>query len=70
MKEGEKTMLVKVIDLWAVANLMKSDKMKYVDISILEAEDDIPQSLWFEAGNSLDMNDTVTYDSIEDISEK
>lgn len=27
---------VKVIDLWAAANLMKSDKMKYVSVSIDE----------------------------------
>ena len=29
---------VKVIDLWSIANLMKSDKMKYVTVDIIDEE--------------------------------
>ena len=58
---------VKVIDLWAAANLMKTDKMKYVDVSILEADDDFPASLEFTAVQSLDDEAAINYDPVEAI---
>ncbi len=53
---------VKVIDLWAVANLMKSDKMKIVEVRI---SDD--GSLDFTAMTSRDDFEAVDYDSVEPI---
>lgn len=60
---------VKVIDLWAVANLMKSDKMKYVTIDILDSDDDSPASISFSASRSLDDIEEIDYDPIEAIPE-
>lgn len=60
---------VKVIDLWAVANLMKSDKMKYVTIDVLDASDDSPASISFSATKSLDDIEEVDYDPIDAIPE-
>lgn len=53
---------VKVIDLWAVANLMKSDKMKYVTVSI---DDEGVISL--TATKSLEDIENVDYDPVEPI---
>ncbi len=58
---------VKVIDLWAVANLMKSDKMKYVTVDIHNEEDGEPASLSFSAVKSLDDFEKVDYDPIDAI---
>ena len=60
---------VKVIDLWAVANLMKSDKMKYVTIDISDADDDSPASLSFTAVKSLDDLEEIDYDPVDAIPE-
>lgn len=60
---------VKVIDLWAVANLMKSDKMKYVTVDIIDEDDDSPASLSFSAVKSLEDFEEVDYDSVEAIPE-
>lgn len=51
---------VKVMDLWAVANLMKSDKMKVVSVSISE-----DGSLDFTAMKSLDDFESIDYDPVE-----
>lgn len=53
---------VKVIDLWAVANLMKSDKMKIVEVRI---SDD--GSLEFTAMKSRDDFEAINYDPVEPI---
>lgn len=58
---------VKVIDLWAVANLMKSDKMKYVTVDIHNEQDGEPAFLSFSAVKSLDDFEEVDYDSIDAI---
>lgn len=60
---------VKVIDLWSVANLMKSDKMKYVTVDIIDEDDDSPASLSFSAVKSLDDFEEVDYDPVEAIPE-
>lgn len=60
---------VKVIDLWAVANLMKTDKMKYVTIDVLDADDDSPAALTFSAVKSLDDCMEIDYDPVEAIPE-
>lgn len=60
---------IKVIDLWAVANLMKSDKMKYVTVNILDSDDDSPASISFSALRSLDDIEEIDYDPIEAIPE-
>ena len=60
---------VNVIDLWAVANLMKSDKMKYVTVNILDADDDSPACLTFSAVKSLDAFEAVDYDPVDAIPE-
>lgn len=54
---------VKVIDLWAAANLMKSDKMKYVSLSI----DDEDGSIDFTAMKSLEDFEAIDYDPLEPI---
>ena len=53
---------VKAIDLWAAANLMRSDKMKFVEVQI---SDD--GSLSFTATTSKDDIESVTYDPIDPI---
>lgn len=53
---------VKVIDLWAVANLMKSDKMKLVEVQI---SDD--GSLEFTAVKSKDDFEAIDYDPVDPI---
>lgn len=53
---------VKVIDLWAVANLMKSDKMKYVEVRISE-----DGALDFLAMKSLDDYVAIDYEPVEPI---
>lgn len=57
------TSVFKVIDLWAVANLMKSDKMKYVELS-LDEEDG---SLSITAIKSPDDYEAIDYDPIEPV---
>ena len=58
---------VKVVDLWAVANLMKTDKMKYVTVDVLESDGDSPASLTFSAVKSLDDFEEIDYDPVEAI---
>ena len=53
---------VKVIDLWAAANLMKSDKMKVVEVRISE-----DGSIDFTAMKSLDDYEAIDYDPVEPI---
>ena len=53
---------VKVIDLWAIANLLKSDKMKVVEVTI---SDD--GCLEFSAMASIDDIEIVCYDPVEPI---
>nr|DAR96149.1 MAG TPA: hypothetical protein [Caudoviricetes sp.] len=53
---------VKVIDLWAAANLMKSDKMKYVSVSI-----DEDGFISFTAMKDLDDIEAIDYDPVEPI---
>lgn len=60
---------VKVIDLWSVANLMKSDKMKYVTVDIIDEDDDSPASLSFSAVKSLEDSEEIDYDPVEAIPE-
>lgn len=60
------SMTVKVSDLWAIANLMKTDKMSYVTLSILEADDECPASIEFEAVSNDDPDCGVVYDGIEE----
>lgn len=60
---------VKVIDLWAVANLMKSDKMKYVTVDIIDEDDGSPASLSFSAVKSLEDFEETDYDPVEAIPE-
>ncbi len=50
-------------------NLMKSDKMKYVTIDILDADDDSPASLSFSAVKSLEDFEEIDYDPVEAIPE-
>lgn len=68
-KETIFLLTVKVIDLWAVANLMKSDKMKYVTIDIVDEDDDSPASLSFSAVKSLEDFEEIDYDPVEAIPE-
>lgn len=60
---------VKVIDLWSVANLMKSDKMKYVTVDIIDGDDDSPASLSFSAVKTLEDFEETDYDPVEAIPE-
>ena len=53
---------VKVIDLWAAANLMKSDKMKVVEVRI---SDD--GSIEFTAMKSIGDYEAIDYDPIDPI---
>lgn len=48
---------------------MKSDKMKYVTIDILDADDDSPASLSFSAVKSLEDFEEIDYDPVEAIPE-
>lgn len=60
---------VKVIDLWSIANLMKSDKMKYVTVDIIDEDDDSPASLSFSAVKSLEDSEEIDYAPVEAIPE-
>lgn len=53
---------VKVIDLWAAANLMKSDKMKLVEVRI---SDD--GSINFTAMKAIDDIEAIDYDPVDPI---
>ena len=53
---------VKVIDLWAAANLMKTDKMKYVSVSI-----DEDGYISFTAMKDLNDIEAIDYDSVNPI---
>lgn len=53
---------VKVIDLWAAANLMKTDKMKYVSVSI-----DEDGYISFTAMKDLNDIEAIDYDSVDPI---
>ena len=53
---------VKVIDLWAAANLMKSDKMKYAEVWI---DDD--GTIMLTATKSLDDPENVDYAPVDPI---
>lgn len=53
---------VKVIDLWAAANLMRTDKMKFVEVRISDEG-----SLSFTATTSKDDIEAVEYDPIDPI---
>lgn len=57
---------VKVNDLWAVLNLMKKDGMSQVNLTLMEAEDDMPASIWLEAG-AKNSDFCVGYDSVDAI---
>lgn len=57
---------VKVIDLWAVANLMKKDHMKYVSVSISESDDGSPATLDFKAIEDTDSYEIIDYDPIDE----
>ena len=56
---------VKVIDLWAVANLMKKDRMQYVCLSIDEEDG----SISFSASKSLTDDEVIDYDPLDPVSD-
>ena len=57
---------VKVNDLLAALNLMKKDGMSQVQLTLMEAEDDVPAGIWLEA-TAKNLDYCVGYDSVDAI---
>jgi hypothetical protein len=62
-----KNATVKVIDLWAMANLMKKQGMKYVSLSFDETETETIGSISFHAISDKDSIEIVDFEEIETI---
>lgn len=60
---------VKVFDLLIMAQQLTADGIKYVDISEMEADGEIPKALHFEGHNSDGISKT-DYEEIEDVNPK
>lgn len=58
---------VKVIDLWAMANLMKKRGMKYVSLSFDESESGTIESISFHAISDKDSEEIIDFEEIDTI---
>ena len=58
---------VSVKELFEMASDLKNDGMDFVEISLQEADEDVPASLEFEAWSKSDPDCGVNYEGIDQI---